>query len=59
MKLEEYVEQFNGAPYDLLEFAHGAAAVQDNEQFRDAARRYILATNDFENMLATLDIEIG
>lgn len=57
--LEEFVEEFNGAPFELADFAEGAAEIEDCEELSTAASDFLHAKEVFENALNTHGIEVG
>ncbi len=57
--IEEFVEEFSGAPYELHEFAEGAIDVEDCDELVLAAQRYIDAKFAFEQALEEQGVEIG
>jgi hypothetical protein len=59
MTTDEFVEQYNGAPYELEEFAQGAAKVEDNNRLLDAAECFLAAKAVFEEELETAGVQIG
>lgn len=59
MTLDEYQEQFSGAPMELREFAEIAGQVSDDEEFRSVALAYLEAMEAFEQILAEKDIVVG
>lgn len=59
MKLEEYVEQYNEAPYELYEFAEGAVDVTDAPELSKAAQAYLEARRAFQIALSYADVEQG
>ena len=59
MTLNEYREQFDGAPLFFDEFAEGAAKVADDEALQQAAVKYLAARGLFEAQLYRVSVEIG
>lgn len=59
MLLTEYVEDYNGAPISLEEFAYGASQVRDNVRLSSAALAYLDAQKKFEEALRTVGVEQG
>jgi hypothetical protein len=59
MTMNEYQENFSGAPMELREFAEQAGHVSDNEEFRAVALRFLEAMEEFEQILAEQDIVVG
>ena len=55
----QYYVQYDGAPYELYEFAEGAIHVTDNEELSNAATAYLEARQAFLEALAEADIEQG
>ena len=58
MKLVEFKDKFDGAPYTLAEFAEGARKIDDCEPLSSAATKYLSTLDDFEMELEK-HIEIG
>ena len=58
MTEQEFIENYDQAPYELYEFADAAAGVEDNDELATAANRYLEARETFENLLTNI-IEIG
>jgi hypothetical protein len=59
MTLDNYQEQFSGAPMELRDFAIIARQVSDDEEFRGVAIAYLEAMEAFEQILAERDIVVG
>lgn len=57
--LEEFQENYDGAPYELCEFADGASEVTDCPELKEAADAYLAAKRKFEIALSHVDVEIG
>lgn len=57
--LEEYQEEFNGAPFELADFADAAAEIEDCEELSTAANDFLHAKEVFEKALHDHGIEIG
>ena len=57
--IEEFVEEFSGAPYELHEFAEGAVDVEDCPDLVEAAQAYLDAKEAFESMLEEHGVEQG
>ena len=57
--IEEFVEEFSGAPYELHEFAEGAVDVEDCPELVEAAQAYLDAKEAFENALEEQGVERG
>ena len=57
--LEEFQEDFNGAPFELIDFADAAADVEDCEPLSMAARDFIHAKEVFESTLEHFGVEVG
>lgn len=58
MKLKQFVEENNGAPYDLEEFAQIAKKVTDDE-IGESAKAFLEAMYKFQNDLEYVDVEMG
>lgn len=59
MKLQEFLEEYNLAPYDMEQFAHGASEVDDDMKLRGAGRVFVAALANMEDELARVGCEIG
>jgi len=59
LTLEEFDEQFNGAPIDLEELARYATSVEDDVELADAADAFLESMEDFRSELAARNIELG
>ena len=59
MLLEEYVEDYNFAPYELSEFADGARYVTDCPELKEAAIEYLAAKHALLNALLEAGVELG
>lgn len=57
--LEEFIEEFNGAPFELHDFAEAAAEIEDCDPLATAARDYEHAKEVFETTLKQYGVEIG
>jgi len=57
--VEEFRENFSGAPYDFEEFAIYASGIKNCETLRIAAMEFLEAKDKFEHELELEDIEIG
>ena len=55
----DFVEDMNGAPLELQEFAELAILVTDCEDLRGAAERYLEAKSEFEQALKQHNVEVG
>lgn len=55
----DYVENFSGAPYELVEYAHGASEVTDCPALKEAADAFIRAKAAFEQALEDNNVEMG
>jgi ribosome maturation factor RimP len=58
-RIEEFVEEYSGAPYELHEFAEGAVDVEDCPDLVEAAQAYLDAKEAFINMLEEHGVEQG
>ena len=57
--IEEFVEEFSGAPYELHELADEAIGIEDCDELALAAQRYLDAKFAFEQALEEQGVEIG
>lgn len=57
--IEEFVEEFSGAPYELHEFAEGAVDIEDCDELVLVAQRFIDAKFAFEQVLEEHGVEVG
>ena len=57
MTVKEFLEQFNGAPYDDEELAESASEVEGNVGVK--AEAFLQAKRDFENALDSIGYERG
>ena len=51
MKLEKFVEIYDGAPLDIKEFAYAASKVNDDIELSEAAKLFLEAIETFEFVL--------
>jgi len=59
MEFSDFEMDYNNAPLDLEEFAHGAADVEDRPDLQEAAKEFLKAKQAFEEALDDVGIEIG
>jgi hypothetical protein len=59
MILDDYRDEYDGAPLDLYEFADGAVGITDCADLQHAAEEYLTAKKTFEDMLDNFDIVVG
>jgi len=59
MTKEEFVYAYDGAPYELYEFAEGAVEITDCDELKKLATEYLEARQAFENGLDETGIEKG
>lgn len=59
MKLQEFKEHYNYAPFELYQFAEEAADVIDDTELKEAATEYLRAKLIFEEVLQDREIELG
>jgi len=59
LTVDEFMEKFNGAPWDMEELAAKAARVTDNKELSGAARAYSLARRNLEAILEEIGYEFG
>lgn len=57
--IEEFFEEFSGAPYELHEFAEGALEIEDCAELVESAQAYLDAREAFKNMLEEHGVEQG
>ncbi len=57
MTIKEFLEQFEGAPYDDTELAESASDVEGN--VGETARAFLQAERDFYNALEAIGYERG
>ena len=57
--LEEFQEEFNGAPFELSDFAEAATDIEDCEQLVTAARDFLHSKEVFEAALQANGVEVG
>lgn len=57
--LEEFQEDFNGAPFELADFAEAAVDIEDCDPLAVAARDFLHAKEVFEVTLEQHGIEVG
>jgi hypothetical protein len=56
---KKYLEDYDGAPYDLDEFATGAEEVNDNDSLKKSATEFLRAKEVFEQELEKIGLEMG
>jgi hypothetical protein len=59
MTLDDYKEEYDGAPIDIFEFAYGATQVTDSPALSNAAQALLEAHQAFQNALGSAGIEQG
>lgn len=59
MKLDEFLEKYNGAPWHLYEAAELAAEVDDNVMLSNRAKAYLQAKRDLEVAFEVVGYELG
>jgi hypothetical protein len=59
VKLEEFREQYNYAPFELYEFAQQASKVKDCYYLSESADDYLRAKRKFKEALEYYEIEVG
>ena len=59
MRLKEYKENYNNAPYELYEFAEEAEKIDDCYELSKAAYDYREAMIIFREILEKYGIEVG
>lgn len=59
LTLEEFESQFNGAPLNLEEIAEIAQLLSDDEELRDAATQFLVARDEFSDLLESREIQLG
>ena len=57
--IEEFVEEYSGAPYELHEVAEGAIEVEDCDDLVEAAQNFLDAKQAFENALEERGVLLG
>lgn len=51
MKLEKFIEIYDGAPIDIKEFAYAASKVSDSIELAEAAKLFLESIETFEFVL--------
>jgi len=59
MTLEEFREKYDGAPYELYEFAYLASEVIDCKELALTGEAYLAAREQMQKMLQKYDVEQG
>lgn len=59
MNLQDFIDQYDGAPLDFDDFAEGAVDVTDCESLSHAAETYMLAKIAFMAELGYAGVSIG
>ncbi len=57
--LEEFQEDFNGAPFELADFAEAAAEIEDCDTLASVASDFLHAKEVFEKALKEHGVEVG
>lgn len=57
--LDAFVENMDGAPLLLDDFAEAAVAVSDCPDLKAAAQRFLNSRNEFLRALADVQVELG
>ena len=58
MTLNKFIKEYNGAPYELRDFAVAAKDVK-HTQLKEAAEAFLEAQEDFISILNNLGVELG
>jgi hypothetical protein len=59
MTLDDFIDQFSGAPYELSEFASAAEDIEDCEELAQAAKAFLDAQQRFQDLLEAYDVQLG
>lgn len=59
MKMQKFIDSYNGAPLEMYEFACLGQQVEDDEAFRKAAEAFVAACDEFSYALDAVGVEIG
>ena len=59
MTLDQFIDTYHNAPYEVEDFACAAEQVTDCEDLSTAAQQYLLAPSAFRRALDRVDVEIG
>lgn len=59
LTVEQFEEQFNNAPLELYEFAEEASKIDNCDELKLAAEKYLRSKDEFENMLEQYNVEQG
>lgn len=59
MKLDEYKEQYDHAPYPLEDFVNGATTVDDCDELKGAAEKFKEARSAFLKAMRKHDVNQG
>ena len=59
MKIDEYKEQYDYAPYPLEDFVNGATDVEDCDELKEAAEEFKSARKAFLKAMRKHDINQG
>lgn len=57
--LEEFRDDFDGAPLELKDFAEGAIEIEDCDDLASKAQAFLDAKEEFESALESHGIEVG
>ncbi len=59
MKLKEWLETYNGAPYSLEEIAGTCKEIEDNDELQSLAKAFAEVKENFEMVLDDIGFEFG
>lgn len=59
MKLNKYINEYNGAPFQDCEFAELGLKVKDNPEFVQVCENFLNARAEFYATLDTIGVEMG
>ena len=59
MTYDEFMRDFDGAPYDVIEVAQIASRIEDNEEIKELAENLCNAQDNFLGFLEKNNYEFG
>lgn len=59
MTTEEFLVNYNGAPYSQEEIAEVCVKISDSDEFQQAAKKLLSAIETFDYQLDKIDFEYG
>jgi hypothetical protein len=59
MTFEQFMQDNNGAPWDLKEWAESMEDIEDCPELTEAAKKYLESFHSLEGLMEKYEIELG